>query len=108
MDFESKYGNCPIYYTITKMDGKWKWLILYKLYKLNIIRYNKLRDELQPIAHRTLSNQLKELAEDGLIHREQYNEVPPKVEYSLTEKGKTLIPILELMSEWGRNSMKNN
>lgn len=107
MDFESKYGSCPIYYTITKMDGKWKWLILYKLYKLKVIRYNKLRDELQPIAHRTLSNQLKELEADGLIHREQYNEVPPKVEYSLTERGKTLIPILELMSEWGMNCIEN-
>ena len=102
MDFSSKFGNCSIYYTISKIEGKWKWVILYKLYRSKTIRYNRLWDELQPIAHRTLSKQLKELEADGLVHREQYNEVPPRVEYSLTEDGETLAPILELMSEWGR------
>ncbi|MBS4536678.1 helix-turn-helix transcriptional regulator [Clostridium sp. D2Q-14] len=101
MDFNSKYGKCPIYYTISKIQGKWKWVILYKLYKSKMIRYNRLWNDLKPIAHRTLSKQLKELEADGLVHREQYNEVPPRVEYSLTEDGKTLAPILELMSDWG-------
>ncbi|MDW2798837.1 helix-turn-helix domain-containing protein [Clostridium boliviensis] len=101
MDFNNKFGKCPIYYTISKIEGKWKWVILYKLYKLKVMRYSRLWEELQPIAHRTLSKQLKELEADGLVHREQYNEVPPRVEYSLTEDGQTLAPILDLMSEWG-------
>lgn len=106
MDFESKYGKCPIYYTMSIMEGKWKWVILWKIYQAKCIRYNKLRDSLLPIAHRTLSNQLKELEANGLIFREQYNEIPPRVEYSLTEEGMTLIPILELMSKWGEKHIK--
>ncbi len=105
MDFDIKFGNCPIYYTISKIEGKWKWVILYKLHKSRVIRYNRLQDELKPIAHRTLSRQLKELEADGLVHREQYNEIPPRVEYSLTPVGETLAPILELMSEWGAEQL---
>ncbi|AJA48816.1 putative regulatory protein MalR [Clostridium pasteurianum DSM 525 = ATCC 6013] len=101
IDFESKFGKCPMYYTMSAVEGKWKWIILWEIYKAEVIRYNKLREELQPIAHKTLSKQLKELETSKLIHREQYNEVPPKVEYSLTNEGKTLIPILELMYQWG-------
>lgn len=101
VDFESRFGKCPIYYTISVVQGKWKWVILYKIYKAQIIRYNRLREELKPIAHKTLSKQLKELETSKLIHREQYNEVPPKVEYSLTEEGQTLIPLLEMMYKWG-------
>ena len=101
MDFNNKFGNCPIYYTISKIEGKWKWVILYKLCKFSVLRYNRLWEEVQPIAHRTLSKQLKELEADGLVHREQYNEVPPRVEYSLTKDGETLAPILNMMSEWG-------
>ncbi len=108
MDFESKYGKCPIFYTMSVVEGKWKWIILYKIYEAEIIRYNKLREELQPIAHRTLSKQLKELEASNLVHREQYNEVPPKVEYSLTNEGKTLIPILDLMYQWGEMQQTNH
>lgn len=101
IDFESRFGKCPMYYTMSAVEGKWKWIILWEIYKAEIIRYNKLREELRPIADKTLSNQLKELEASKLIHREQYNEVPPKVEYSLTDEGKTLIPILDLMYQWG-------
>ncbi len=52
MDFDVKFGSCPIYYTISKIEGKWKWVILYKLHKSKVIRYNRLWDELKPIAHR--------------------------------------------------------
>ncbi|MZK51404.1 winged helix-turn-helix transcriptional regulator [Clostridium beijerinckii] len=99
--FESKYNSCPMYYTISTIEGKWKWIILWEIYQSEIIRYNKLKYTLEPIAHKTLSNQLKELESSNLIHREQYNEIPPKVEYSLTEEGKTVIPILKLMYQWG-------
>lgn len=101
IDFESRFGKCPMYYTMSVVEGKWKWIILWEIYLADVIRYNKLREELRPIAHKTLSNQLKELEASNLIHREQYNEVPPKVEYSLTDEGKTLIPILDIMYQWG-------
>lgn len=104
--FEDKYGTCGMRYTISVVEGKWKWIILWKIYKAKVIRYNKLRKSLEPIAHKTLSSQLKELEISNLIHREQYNEVPPKVEYSLAEEGVTLIPILELMSKWGNEYIK--
>ncbi|SHL32255.1 transcriptional regulator, HxlR family [Anaerocolumna jejuensis DSM 15929] len=107
INFESKYGKCPMYYTMSAVEGKWKWIILWEIYKAEVIRYNKLREELQPIAHKTLSKQLKELETSKLINREQYNEVPPKVEYSLTIEGKTLIPILELMYQWGEKHIDN-
>ncbi|MFL0250905.1 winged helix-turn-helix transcriptional regulator [Clostridium neuense] len=104
--FEDKYGACGMRYTLSIVEGKWKWIILWKIYKAKVIRYNKLKDSLEPIAHKTLSVQLKELEISNLIHREQYNEIPPKVEYSLTEEGMTLIPILELMSKWGDEHIK--
>ena len=108
--FEDKYGNCGMRYTMSVVEGKWKWIILWKIYKAEVIRYNKLRESLETIAHKTLSAQLKELESSNLIHREQYNEIPPRVEYSLTEEGATLIPILELMSKWGNehNPYYNN
>jgi DNA-binding HxlR family transcriptional regulator len=105
-DFESNFGSCPMYYTVSVMAGKWKWVILWRIYRAGVIRYNTLRGQLHPIAHKTLSAQLKELETDELIHREQYNEVPPRVEYSLTEEGRTLIPILDLMYQWGKEHMK--
>ena len=108
MDFENKYGRCPMFYTMSVIEGKWKWAILWKIYEAEIIRYNKLRGELPPIAHRTLSKQLKELEASNLIHRDQYNEVPPKVEYSLTDGGKTLIPILNLMFQWGEMQLSKH
>ena len=60
-----------------------------------------MKDTLQPVAHKTLSHQLKELTNSDIIHRKQYNQIPPKVKYSLTEKGKTHIPILNSMYQWG-------
>lgn len=104
-NFNQKYEKCPMYYTMSILEGKWKWVILWKIYEQKIIRYNKLKDMLKPIAHKTLSQQLKELERDNIIHREQYNQIPPKVEYWLTEDGKTLIPILELMFKWGERRM---
>lgn len=96
--------GCPIGYTLSIVGGKWKWIIVSFISQYETIRYGKIKDSLPKIAHKTLSQQLKELEEDGIIYREQYNQVPPKVEYSLTEKGKTLIPILEHMSQWGKQN----
>lgn len=93
--------DCPMLYTLSIVGGKWKWVILFIISEQKIIRYGELKSKLPSIAHKTLSQQLKELESCDIVHREQYNQVPPKVEYSLTAKGKTLIPILGLMSQWG-------
>ncbi|MBC2581677.1 helix-turn-helix domain-containing protein [Clostridium sp. DJ247] len=95
------FNGCPIGYTLSVMGGKWKWAILSLIAQDEVIRYGKLKMNLPKIAHKTLSQQLKELEQNDIINRKQYNQMPPKVEYSLTKKGKTLIPILELMSQWG-------
>ncbi|MBD0380975.1 winged helix-turn-helix transcriptional regulator [Paenibacillus sedimenti] len=93
--------NCPIFYTLSVISGKWKWAILFFIAKEEVIRYGKIKEYLPPIAHKTLSQQLKELEGDGIIHREQYIVMPPKVEYTLTEKGKSLVPMLDFMFQWG-------
>lgn len=94
-------GDCPIVYTLSVVGGKWKWLILYKLAGTGVLRYGELKKLLGQITHKMLSQQLKELEAEQLINRQEYNQIPPKVEYSLTQKGKTLMPILEQMSKWG-------
>ncbi|WP_315069543.1 helix-turn-helix domain-containing protein [uncultured Clostridium sp.] len=96
--------DCPMIYTLSIVSGKWKWIILFLLSKYGMLRYGELKNKVQVIAHRTLSQQLKELEDSDIIHREQYNQIPPKVEYSLTDKGKTLIPIMKLMSQWGQEN----
>jgi DNA-binding HxlR family transcriptional regulator len=93
--------KCSITYTLSVVGGKWKWLILYKLFHNGVQRYGELKGSIPSITHKMLSQQLKELAAEELILRKEYHQIPPKVEYALTEKGATLIPILELMSQWG-------
>jgi len=92
---------CPISYTLSIVGGKWKWVLMWILFTNGTQRYGEIRKSLPNISHKILIQHLKELEANGLISRKEYSQVPPKVEYSLTEKGQTLIPILELMSEWG-------
>ncbi|GKX67980.1 winged helix-turn-helix transcriptional regulator [Inconstantimicrobium mannanitabidum] len=94
-------GNCSISYTLSAVGGRWKWLILYKLFQNKVLRYGEIKKNMPSITHKMLSQQLKELESENLINRKEYPQIPPKVEYSLTEKGESLIPILTLMSEWG-------
>ena len=92
---------CPISFTLSIVGGKWKWVLLWILSTRGIQRYGEIRKLLPGITHKILIKHLKELEGNGLILRKEYSQVPPKVEYSLTEKGRTLIPILEHMSDWG-------
>jgi DNA-binding HxlR family transcriptional regulator len=94
-----QYG-CPVEATLDVIGGKWKGVILYKLLE-RPRRFSELKRELPTITQRMLTLQLRELEADGLVHREIYKEVPPRVEYSLTEFGKTLEPILLAMLTWG-------
>ncbi len=88
-------------YTMSLIHGKYKMFILYALMDFEIVRFNELKKYIGTISFKTLSATLKELEADGLVHREEYPQIPPKVEYSLTEKGRSLIPILDQMCAWG-------
>lgn len=95
---------CSLEYTLAKIGGKWKIIILWHLGTDGVHRYNELRRLMPGIAHKMLSQKLKELEMDGLVSRKQYNEMPPRVEYTLTDKGQTVMPILQLMHNWGEQS----
>lgn len=90
--------------TLDYLGGKWKTVILYLLSK-DIMRFNELEREIPGITHKMLTQQLRELERDGLIRRKVYNEVPPKVEYSLTELGQSLTPILSAMCMWAADKL---
>lgn len=102
-----KYEFCkevnvrPFAYAISLIDGKWKMHILFWLWKKEVLRYSELKRALGKVTHKMLSNQLKKLENDGLIRRREYPQVPPKVEYSLSETGKTLMPVLSAVCHWG-------
>ncbi|MCY7502805.1 winged helix-turn-helix transcriptional regulator [Bacillus pumilus] len=93
--------DTPFGYTLSLIGGKWKMVILYLLAENHPIRYNELHRMIGNITFKTLSSQLKELEMSELIVRKEYPQIPPKVEYYLTAKGASLIPILEEMCEWG-------
>ena len=88
-------------YTLSLINGKYKMTILYALMEFSVVRYNELQRYIKGISYKTLSLSLKELENDGLIVRKEYPQIPPKVEYSLSERGKSLMPILDSMCEWG-------
>lgn len=100
-----KKDVCPVEYTLKAIGGKWKLLILYHLMVDRIKRYNELKRAISGITHKMLSQQLKELEADGIVLRKEYQQIPPKVEYSLGEKGVTLLPIIGQMYEWGKANM---
>ena len=88
-------------YTLSLINGKYKMTILYTLMEFGVVRFNEMKKYIGGISYKTLSVTLKELESDGLVHREEYPQIPPKVEYSLTERGRSLIPILDQMCTWG-------
>ena len=89
------------HYTMSLIQGKYKMFILYTLMDFGGVRFNEMKRYIRGISFKTLSATLKELEADGLVHREEYPQIPPKVEYSLTERGRSLIPILDQMCTWG-------
>ena len=91
-------------YTLSLINGKYKMTILYVLVEFGIVRFNEMKKYIEAISYKTLSATLKELEADKLIHRKEYPQIPPKVEYSLTERGKSLIPILNAICDWGEEN----
>jgi DNA-binding HxlR family transcriptional regulator len=99
--------ECPVKYALGVIGGKWKLRILVQLLKKEVVRFNELKREISGITNTMLSNSLHELELDQLIIRKQYNEMPLRVEYILTEKGKSLLPLLFELFNWGNNQIKN-
>ena len=98
--------NCPGGITLSLIGGKYKVVILWYLFDKKILRYGELQKILKGVTAKMLIQQLRELEEDGLVKRKVYPVVPPKVEYSLTELGESIIPILLEMKKWGENYTK--
>lgn len=93
--------SCPMGVSIRVLGGKWKLAILWRLIH-GSVRFNELERLLGGVTHKILAQQLKEMEADGLVARKVHAEVPPKVEYSLTETGRSLAPLLDAMCAWGR------
>jgi DNA-binding HxlR family transcriptional regulator len=98
-------AGCPVEATLDLIDGKWKAVILYHLLG-DTIRFNELGRRLSRITERMLTRQLRELEAAGLIHREIYAEVPPRVEYSLTALGRSLEPVIRSLWTWGNTYLE--
>ena len=94
------YG-CAMEMSLDLIGGKWKSLILWHLALENVLRFGAMRRLFPKLTQKMLTQQLRELERDGLVHREVYQQVPPKVEYSLTETGRSLIPFLRELNAWG-------
>lgn len=95
-----KYGGCPVSATLKIIGGKWKPLVLYFI-SVDVNRFGQLQRMMPKCSKRMLTTQLRELEADGLVHREVFAEVPPKVIYTLTEKGESLRPLFGMLSRWG-------
>lgn len=98
-------ANCPVEATLELIGGKYKALILWHLAK-GTLRFSQLRDQIKGVTPKMLTQQLRELEAQSLIHREVFPIVPPKVEYSLTELGQSLMPLLVAMRDWGSNYLR--
>lgn len=101
------YTDCPVEAALDSIGGKWKAVILFRLME-GTKRFNELKRLIPNITQRMLTNQLRELEADGLIHREVYPQVPPKVEYSLTDLGLTLKVLLVELKQWGQTHKIKN
>lgn len=98
--------HCPAETTLEFLSGKWRPMVIFWLMDAPL-RFNELQRRLGAITHRTLSKTLKEMEADGLVRRKDYGEIPPRVDYALTERGRSLKPVLEAMEEWAVQAGQN-
>jgi len=98
---EADFAETGYSYTLSLISGKYKPIILYCLMEYEPVRFNEMQRYLKKVADKTLSLKLKELEADGLIVRTVYNQMPPKVEYSLTARGRSLVSVLDKLCDWG-------
>ena len=100
--------DCPVKYALDLLNGKWKLRILWELNQQETIRFNELQRRLSEISSVMLSKSLEELEKNQILNRRQYNEIPPKVEYSLTSLGKAIDPALQALGNWGTQAYIQN
>jgi len=103
-DIKTEYLACPIRQVVSRFGDKWSMLVLYLLYtsKTGVLRFNEIRRFMTDCSQKMLSQTLKNLEQSHLVHREVYPEVPPRVEYSLTATGKSLMPAINALIVWGK------
>lgn len=103
-DIRTEYLACPIRQVVSRFGDKWSMLVLYMLHasESGVLRFNELRRLMTDCSQKMLSQTLKNLEQSHLVHREVYPEVPPRVEYSLTDTGKSLMPVLTALVDWGK------
>lgn len=94
--------DCPVHRTLELLRGKWRTYIIYELCKHPAMRFGELKKAYPHITNTMLTSTLKDLEQLGIISREQFNEIPPHVEYALTEKGKALLPVFFEIYKWGQ------
>ena len=101
---QANFRDTGYSYTLSLIAGKYKPIVLYCLMEYEPVRFNEMRRYLGSVSDKTLSQTLKELERDGLIHREMYPEIPPKVEYTLTARGQSLVRVLAQICTWGEEN----
>ena len=103
-DIQAEYLACPIRNVISRFGDKWSMLVLYQLHvsETGILRFNEMRRLMTDCSQKMLSQTLKNLEQSHLVHRQVFPEVPPRVEYSLTETGCSLMPVLTALIDWGK------
>ena len=98
-------NNCPVTHCLNKIGGKWKILIIYAV-SMKCNRFSKLQKAIPVISKQMLVNQLRELEEDKILERTIYAEIPPRVEYRITEYGMSLMPVISVLQEWGLEDLR--
>ena len=106
VNINDEMNKCPVTYALHLIGGKWHFPIIWVLSQNSVLRYNEIKRKVCGITNMMLSQSLKELEGNGLIARIQYMEIPPRVEYHLTESGKTLLPALAELAKWGTVQME--
>lgn len=101
---DANYEDTGFSYTLSLINGKYKMVILYCLMEFETVRFNEMKRYLKNVTDRTLSLNLKELVQDNLIIRKEYPQIPPKVEYTLSERGKSLMTVLDQLCVWGEKN----
>ncbi len=104
-EYPKPYG-CSVEAALAVIGGRWKAVIIFHLINAPFMRFGALKKSIPKVSQRMLTSQLRELEEDGIVHREVYAQVPPKVEYSLTEYGQSLVPLMYTLRQWGELHMQ--
>lgn len=106
MKYDNNFDDCPLTFALNLIGGKWRLPIIWAIYQNEVIRYNELKRSVEGITNMMLTQSLKEMETYDIINRKQYEEIPPRVEYSLTDNGKELISVLKKLANWGSKIKK--